>query len=62
MSTRKETLIFGENLAELSMVKKTALRIINILTRKISICFKKNTQISKVLIICPTKNKYVINI
>jgi len=32
------------------------------LTRKITICFKKRTQISKRLNIPPTKNKYVISI
>ena len=62
MTSRNNTLNFGEKSCKIIHGEKTTLRIINILTRKISIYFKKNTQISKRLIICPTENKYVTNI
>jgi len=51
MTTRKNTLSFGDKSCRIIHGEKTTLRIINIFTRKITICFKKNTQISKRLII-----------
>ena len=60
MTTRKNTLNFGDKYYRIIHGEKTALIIINILTREITICFKKNTQISKRLIICHKKNKNFI--
>ena len=48
MTTRNNTLNFGDKSCKTIHGEKTTLRIINILTRKITICFKKNTQISKI--------------
>ena len=47
MITRKNTLNFGDKPCRIIHGEKTTFRVINILTRKITICFKKNTQISK---------------
>ena len=55
MTTRKNTLNFGDKSCKIIHSEKTTLRIINILTRKITISFKKNTQISKRLIIALQK-------
>ena len=62
MATRKNTLNFGDKSCRIIHGEKTTLRIVNILTREITICFKKSTQISKGLIIRPTENKNVISI
>jgi len=55
MTTRKNTLNFGDKSYRIIHGKKTTFRVINILARKITICFKKNTQISKRLNIPPQK-------
>jgi len=47
MTTRKNTLNFGDKSCRIIRGEKTTFRVINILTRKIIICVKKNTQISK---------------
>ena len=47
MTTRKNTLNFGGKSYRIIHCEKTTFRVINVLTRKITICFKKNTQISK---------------
>ena len=44
MTIRKNTLNFDDKYCKIINVEKTSLRIINTFTRKISICFKKNTK------------------
>ena len=47
MTTRKNTLNFGNKSCIIIHGEKTTFGVINILTRKTTICFKKNTQTSK---------------
>jgi len=47
MTTGKNILNFGDKSWRIIHGEETTFRVINILTRKITICFKKITQISK---------------
>jgi len=47
MTTGKNILNFGDKSWRIIYGEETTFRVINILTRKITICFKKSTQISK---------------
>ena len=47
MTTRKNTLNVGDKSCRIILGEKTTFRVINILTRKITICLKKNTKIFK---------------